>query len=727
MRSDKDYQIRDVGSILLKLRPDLVFTPQVVGGKPGYLIEDPVKTKFYRIGIAEYKFISLLDGATCVADALRLTAATLSDKAFTQDEAATICKWLVDVGLAHTFESRQASRLSAAARVASQSGLVQRLNPMFIRVPLYKPDRFLEAITPWLGWIHGPVGWTLAGLLALVATSQLLVHWHRFSMAADGVFAPNRWLWLGLAWLILKIVHEVSHGLACKRYGGTVREAGVMFVMFAPMAYVDVTSSWRFPSKWHRINTSAAGMFSELLIAAVAAIVWSHTEPGVLNDVAFNLVVMASLTTLLFNANPLMRFDGYYILSDLLEVPNLFPSGQQYVRYLGKRYLLGVALPSPRWSKGKDSFIKLYGVAAFLWRVLVSVSLIIAATALFAGAGVIIAVVAGVLWLGLPLVRFGKYFCTDPSVSTSNRLRLVTSTAVMLALSTLFFTVVPWPGVVRAPAIVEYSTMAVVRAGSSGFVQKLMVQNGQFVKEGDILLTLVNEELQAELADLELQMEDARLLSRGYVQEGRMAAYQAEIKRYESLEKKRQQKRHQVEQLTVVAPLSGQLFGRNLPTLPETYVHEGAELFSIGNKQAKEIQISVAQEDLDTFSRRLAKRVMVRVSGAGRFFSTCSEVSPRASMEPLHAGLCAPNGGPLAVRPRAEQATTARDENESYELLAPRFLAVVMLDERDSSHLRAGQRGIAAFWDSSDTVGKHIYESASRWLRRKVAQAALNS
>ena len=727
MGPEKDYQIRDLGSIVLTLRSDLVFTPQSVDGRSGYLIEDPVKTKFYRIGIAEYRFISLFDGATSVADALRLTASTLGSAAFTQDEAGTICKWLVDTGLAYTRESTQAGRLSAAADAAGQARMVQQLNPMFIRVPLVRPDRVLAVVAPWLGWMHGPLGWTLATAVGLVACCHLLVHGDRFFRATDGILAPHRCVWLAATWLILKIVHEASHGLVCKRYGGTVREAGVLFVLLAPMAYVDVTSSWRFHSKWQRIHTSAAGMFGELVIAALAVIVWSHTGPGVVNDLAFNVVIMASLTTLLFNANPLMRFDGYYMLSDLLEVPNLYSNGQQYVRYLGRRYLLGATLTSPCWSQGKDRFIKLYAVAALTWRVIVTATLLIAATALFAGAGIILAIVAAGLWLGLPLLRFVKYFLTDPTISRSNQLRFVGTSTAILALGVLFFTVVPWPGVVWAPAIVEYSTMAVVRAGSAGFVRQVMVKNGQFVTEGDVLLVLANDELRAELADLDLQIKDVRLLGRAHMQNGRMAAYQAEMKRYESLDKQRQQKRVQVEQLTVVAPIGGQIIGRNLPSIRGTYVNEGAELFSIGNKRAKEIQISVAQEDLETFSHRLGKPVSVRVRGAGRLISSCQTVSPRASLKPLHAGLIAPNGGPLAVHRRTDEMAPTEQETESYELLAPRFLAVVSLDERDSSRLHAGQRGVASFWDSSDTIGKHIYESVSHWVRKKFEQASAAS
>lgn len=724
MQPDKDYQIRDLGRIVLTLRTDLVFTPQVSDGSPGYLIEDPLKTKFYRIGVAEYKFISLLNGSTTVADALRLTAATLADQAFTQDEAATICKWLVDVGLAYTRESAQAGRLAVAAQDADRRGLLQKMNPMFIRLPIVHPDRWLEALAPWLGWIYSPVGWTLAGVFAGVAGCQLMVHWDRFTGAADGIFAPGRWMWLGLTWLILKLVHEVSHGLVCKRYGGSVREGGAIFILFAPLAYVDVTSSWRFASKWHRIHTAAAGIYIELVIASLAAIVWSCTDTGLVNDTALNLVIMASLTTLLFNANPLMRFDGYYILSDLLEIPNLYPNGQQYVRHLGRRYLLGLPSKAPCWSQRKDPIIRLYGVAAMAWRLVVSVSLMIAATAMWAGAGIVLTILAIGLWLGTPLLRFVTFFVTDPSLNRGNRLRFLTTAAASIGLGYLFFAVVPWPGVVSAPAIVEYSPIAVVRAGSPGFVRKLIVRNGQFVEKGDALVILDNDQLRTELADLELEIEDSRLLCRMHTQNDRLAAYQAELERRESLTKQYRQKQEQVDQLTVSAPISGQVLGRNLEALLNTYVTEGAQIFSLGNQQAKEIRVSVAQEDLETFSCRLKSPIKVRVQGGLRFSSSLDMVSPRASMEPLHAALCAPHGGPLVVRRRDESSQDTPQGDPTYELIAPRFLAVVGLNPRQSSPLRAGQRGVASFRDESDTFGKHLYQSVRRWLGRKFAQAS---
>ena len=266
--------------------------------------------------------------------------------------------------------------------------------------------------------------------------------------------------------------------------------------------------------------------------------------------------------------------------------------------------------------------------------------------------------------------------------------------------------------------------MAVVRAGSPGFVRQLSVQNGQVVEQGDVLAMLDNDDLEAQLADLELQIEDARLLCRAHQQNDRLAAYQAESKRRESLEKQYEQKKYEVQQLTIRAPIAGQVMGRNLGVLLDTHVSQGAEILSIGNTKAKEVQISVSQQDLDTFANHIKKPIMIRVRGAGRFPSALDKVSPRAAMEPLHPALCSPNGGPLAVRKRADDTEAPPSGSESYELLAPRFLATVTLDERHSSLLQAGQRGVASFRDRSDTIGKHIYVTVSRWVRNKVAQAS---
>ena len=436
MEVQKDYAIRELGRLELRLRHDLVFTPHRTGTDAYYVVEDPVNSKFHRIGLAEYTFISLLDGHTSINDVLSMVAQVSPERAISENEAASICKWLVESGLAHTTESSQANQLLAKAQTKERSVAVQRWNPIVFRLPLFRPNRFFEKLLPALGWMHCRAAMAAGCLLTLIALYQVAASWDRFVVSSRGIFTPTNWLWLFLSWLALKFIHETSHGLVCKRYGGAVREAGVMFILFVPLAYVDVTDSWRFRSKWQRIQTAAAGMYCEMLVAAIACFIWNATDEGTLNNVCHNVMVMASFMTVLVNANPLMRFDGYYICSDLFEIPNLYSSGQQYLSYWAQKYLLGVPVSRPSWSRSRARLITMYGVAALGWRVIFCAGLIIAAATLFHGAGIVLAVLAVVLWAGLPAVRFAKYLLGGQSENAPNLSRFLKTAGTMAVVAT---------------------------------------------------------------------------------------------------------------------------------------------------------------------------------------------------------------------------------------------------------------------------------------------------
>ncbi len=406
-----NYAVAELGRTRITLRRDLVFRSQTFAGQRCYIIEDPLNSKFYRAGLTEYAFISLLDGKTSITEALRLMASSAPGFAFSEQDAAVICSWLIEAELASTAESSSPNRLRQAATAAQRSRFWQRCNPITVRVPLMRPDRLFDALAPRLGWLYTWPVFAAWSLLLLLAGSQVAANWDSFIASAAGVLVLDNWLWLGLCWVLLKFVHELSHGVVCKRYGGEVREAGLLLILLAPIAYVDVTSSWRFRSKWQRMHTAAAGVYLELLLAAVAVLLWSTTGPGLVNHVCFNVAIMASATSLIFNVNPLMRFDGYYLLSDWLEIPNLYSVGQSYLRYLGRKYLLGATASAPSWSAGRGVFIPLYALATLVWRIVVCASLIVAATTWYHGAGMVLAVAAIVAWCGAQRPALGGPLC----------------------------------------------------------------------------------------------------------------------------------------------------------------------------------------------------------------------------------------------------------------------------------------------------------------------------
>jgi putative peptide zinc metalloprotease protein len=723
MERTKDSNVRDLGRLTLTLRNDLVFTPQKAGGDTYYIVEDPVRSKFHRVGLAEYTLISLLDGRICLDDAVQLVASAAPEQALSLREAAAICRWLVDAGLAHTSGPVAAGRLLEEASAEDIRSFWQRWNPVMLKLPLVHPDPFFEVLVRWLGWMHGPAGLASWVAVMLFATWHVASSREKFAESSAGILAPGNWLGLFVSWIVLKLLHEISHGIACKRYGGTVREAGVLLILFAPVAYVDVTSSWRFRSPWQRIHTAAAGMYLELFVAALAALVWCRSQPGMVNSLCYQIVIMGSVATVIINANPLMRFDGYYILSDLLDIPNLYASGQQYLQYGAQRYLLGERAELPAWTRSRRHFITVYGAAAFAWRILVCVCLAVGATALFHGLGLVLAILAVAGWSLGPIKRLVKFLARDKSRLRASVPRLLATSGIPAVLAALSLVTLPWPGTSRAPAVVEYAPLTLVRAASAGFVRELRVNSGASVQQGQVIALLDNDELCMELAELDAAIGQSELNMRAFQQAEKLAAYQAELKTLVALREKRITKSRQVEQLVVRAPASGKIISRNLDARVGIHLNEGDEILAIGNEQQKELTIAVSQRSHDAFQAYVGEFVHVRLRPHGSFRSRLALLEPQASLEPAHAALCAAMGGPLPVKQAAEGSRHGDAKGERYELLAPHFTGSVRLSPAQGARLKAGQVGIVSIRPLRESLGGHLLGAFSSWLREKFRSA----
>lgn len=706
MTNVQDHRVQELVNLKLSLRSELRFTPHFEGGEACYLIEDPIRAQFFRVGIDEYLLMSLLDGETTVGEALRRITPTAAAQGLTQQEATAVCQWLIQTELASTPQSLRSERLADNAAVREKRQRLSSWNPVFLKVPLCYPDRFFSSITPWARHAFGPVAALLGLLLVIVAMYQLASSWNAFTLASVGIFSPTRWLWLVACWLLLKIVHETAHGVVCRMYGGSVPEAGAILVLLAPLAYVDLTSVWRFRSKWQRMHTAAAGMYVEIWVAAIATIAWTATQPGLVNDVCFNLVIMASVMTLALNANPLMRFDGYYLLSDLLEIPNLYGNGQQYMAYLGRRYILGESVSSPlAWTK-RDIFTRVYGFAAFLWRIMICVSIVLCAATMFHGAGLLIALAAIGLWVGVPAIRLIKHVCCRDGSQAHRKARLALFTAGSMLLGIVACNHLPWPGAQRAPAIVQYSPIAFVRAESPGFLREFYVPSDQDLIAGQPIARLENRQLVAELKDLELAIEQSLLRTRVYKQTDQIHSYQAELEQLRAHQEKRLEKQRQVDRLTVRAPADGQLLARNLNLRLGTYYHEGDEIAAIGDETKKELRIAIAQSAFDQFKAQMNKPVNVRISGGITLVSELDRVVPRATLTAPHQSLYARHGGPLESRVEQDE-----DGEGDLQLLSPHFTGVILLNGQQSSRIRAGQRGIVWFGRNGQTMGSVLRES----------------
>jgi putative peptide zinc metalloprotease protein len=650
-----DHAVRDLSVSRPRLRRDLRFTYQDLRGRPSYILEDLTHRRYFQIGLAEYQFLRSMDGRRTAGELLAQNARDIGERALSEAEASVILRWLVDQKLLETDSADQSGRRyrSAADRPAGpKQGPIQRL--LFLKFPLGNPDGLLSRSLPWFRWAVGPVflaAWLALGAYALFTLAE---NWRPFLLASSAAVLPQNWLYLGASYVALKLVHEWWHGIFAKAHGAVVPEWGLQLLLFVtPLTYVDASGSWRFPSRWQRIQVAAAGMYVELFLAALAVLVWARTGPGAVNTVAYNTIFAASTVTVLFNANPLMRFDGYYILSDLIRIPNLAAKGQQFVQWLARKLLYGIRDQPPPAFRAQPWAIGTYGLLAFVWRWIVWIGIMTMVALLFKGAGIILVAlsVAGIVLTGI-----GKslhYLFTGsggPRPHLGRALLRLSVLAAALAAAGWFVRVSPSP---KAPAVIEFADKALLRVQCPGFVREIRCRNGDTVDAGQLLAVLHNPEKEAELGRLRLDIQHSELRRRRYFEEERLAAYQAEGEHVRSLKEKLAVTEALVASLEVRSPISGRVYGPDLDSLPGRYLQPGASLATVLPDAPPRLLLSVAQKHRETLDDHRGREIRVRLRGwPGTFPAVLERQESTATTALPHLALASTGGGPLPVRGR---------------------------------------------------------------------------
>lgn len=698
-----DLSTRDMAQLRLKLADHLTFAPNRYGDKTYFHLEDRARSQYFRLGYSEYVFISLLDGATTVSEALAATARMLGRNALSEANATAICSWLVRQDLVQTSGS---SIRTATDRPTSKpaGSLLQSL--FWTRVPLCHPDALLKRSVPFVGWLYTPIAFVVWLLVIAYAGFTIASQWDRVVAASTGVFSSGAWYELLFAWAFLKVFHELSHGLACRRLEGRVGAMGIVLILFAPLAYIDVSASWQLRSKWQRIIVAAAGIYMDLWITALAAICWAQTSSVVYASFLYGLVMMG-IVTLIFNGNPLIRSDGYYILADILEIPNLAGRSTTHLKHWCMHWLFGIQQDGPDDVSWRYNFMLSYAVAALVWRVIVCVSLILGCTLMWQGAGLIISLVGVFCWGLLPLGQFLSYLWHLSRTNVSCLLRGVAILTTITASMSAVLNYVPWPTAFQSPGIVEYSDLARVRAGAPGFIKSIHVRDGQVVREGDLLIELSSDELKLECRDLELAVEQAAAKFRVAQNAGQFGTAQVEEQNRRAISRQLEEKVHQTSQLQVRAPRSGRIIARQLASRQGTFARGGDILLEIGHEKDKEIQFSVSQDSLFAFERK--QQVAVRLMDGTRFQGSLKNLSPRGSDQPPHLALCAPFSGPLTVVERASADDEKKQEIE-FRFPKPRMSGACSIPQSVATTLHSGSIVFVSPVGSRQTIGETLFQ-----------------
>lgn len=603
-----------VAALRLRLRTHAKIHRQRFRGQPWYILQDPSSGRMHRFSPEAYLVVSLMDGQRSLDEIWNRVAAEMGEDAPSQDEVIQLLGQLHGADVLASDVTPDAAELYQRHRKQSRATLRKNLlNPLAFRIPLWDPDRFLDRTRRRVDWIFGPLGlllWLAAVVPALVLAG---IHWEALTgNLSDRVLSGQNLLLLWLVYPVVKLLHELGHAYTVKSGGGEVHELGVMFLVLTPVPYVDASAATAFRSKARRALVGAAGMLVELFLAALAMFVWVSVEPGLARSIAFNVMLIGGVSTVIFNGNPLLRFDGYYILADLIEIPNLGQRAARYWGYLVQRYAFRQADPqSSAHTRGERLWLAFYGVASFVYRLMVMFGIAIFIASEFFVVGVVLAiwgVATSVLW---PMAKALGYVLNSPALQRRRR-RAVSITFGTLVLLAAFIAFVPMPSRSLAEGVTWVPEQAEVRAEARGFVDRLFAAPDAQVAEGQLLAQASDPDLAAEIDARGARIERLEVQLAG---ERFQDPAQAAVTR-EELDKERSaldRLRERADELTVVARQAGRFVVPRAADLPGRFVRQGELIGYVLAGPPRTVRVVVEQADIEQV-RSALRHVEVRIA-----------------------------------------------------------------------------------------------------------------
>jgi putative peptide zinc metalloprotease protein len=649
-------------SLCLRLRPQTLIERHVVRGEVWYVAKDRLGGHSYRFSPAVYAVLMRMDGVRSLDRIWQETVAQFGEDAPAQDQIISVVSQLYAAELIDSDRPVDQGELAGRAETHARRMAAQRFqNPMFLRFPLADPDRFLDATLHLIRPLCSPLGaglW-LAGIVWFVVEAAL--HWGALSSnVGDRVLAAENFVTLLLVYPVLKIFHELGHAYAVKLAGHEVHEIGIMLLTFMPAPYVDASAAAVVPDKWRRAMIGAAGMVVELAVAIGAMALWLSAQPGLVRSIAYDTMLIASVSTLVFNGNPLLRFDAYYILSDLVEIPNLAARAQRYYTYLTQRYLFGLpSATNPVANRGERLWFLLYAPSSLVYRVIVvgGIVLFVGPRYFFVGVAMVAWLVAATfLWPAFKMLRF---VLTSPALAEA-RPRAVAFSVVLAALGWAAIGIVPIPYGTVSRGIVWVPDEARVVAETAGRCVRFVVEPGARVAVGDALVELEDPYIasrrrnqEAKLAELEARLTAAEPTSPFDTE---VIRRQIDFARDELAELARRERA-----LAVRSKQAGFFIAPHHTDLIDGYVKQGQLIGFVMTDRPPVIRATVPEADIEPI-RGGTRAVAVRLDGAPAAPIAAGRIVrefPEATRRLPHPALASASGGPFAVD------TSAKEENTS--------------------------------------------------------------
>lgn len=723
--SDIWYRVADTRP---RLSPHAHFVRQDRAGHVSYIVEEPASGNYYRLTEAAYFFVGLLDGTRTVGQAWDACNAQLGDSAPTQRECLQLLGQLQSFGLLLGDLPLAPDMITERRYQARKRKRDRRTGKwIFYNLPLVNPEPFLKrhaglarllfsrpALVIWIAAI-------IAGLWAVLTNLDRLGS----DLNLAGLLAPGNLFWLAVVFLALRAIHEMGHAMACKAFGGRVTEIGVILIaVVLPIPYCDATSAWRFPSTRDRVIVSFAGIMVETFAAALCAVLWAMTEPGLLNTLLFNTMIVSGVTTLFFNLNPLLRYDGYYILSDLAGSPNLAQRSKELWKYGLHRWVFGVRSMNPPHIRdsAEASLLWVFSALAWPYRMFILFAIMLIVSTQYLTIGIILATIVVSVVFIWPICKAIGYLASAPEL-IGRRARAVGVVAGSIALLVGFLGAVPMPAAAYASGTLEPSERANVRVSESGFLTEFVAEPGAHVEEGSVISVLQNPETVAEMraaeaavlrARAELDKASAASASERLVAERALATAEAKLERLSQ----------RAADLRVRAPASGVLLSpagppAELRNLLGNFVRRGDLIGVVSSPDSLVLRVAVPDREAAYVFERAqhlpggTPPASIRVKGgAGDAYpASITRIAPMGVRELPTEALSAAAGGDITIDP---------DDHTGVKALRPHFLFEITPDSLPDWP-RAGLRARVRFELPPEPLLNQWLRKARQFLRDRFA------
>ncbi len=581
------------------LRNDLhlIEGPVSLDGSPSWVIVDSARNKYFSIGWLAFQLLSrwTLGKASLLIERLKIESALDVDN----EEIQALLEFLYANSL--TLDPVSGSSNDYYEQyLASKPSFIMWLihNYLFIKIPLVKPTQFLRRT---LVYVEPVFSITTASFIALLGLLGLYIvgrQWDSFTSTFLHFFNLQGLIFYFISLVFIKILHELAHAYTAVRYGCKVPTMGVAFLVMFPILYTDTSDTWKIKSPKERVHVGAAGMTIEFYVACIATFCWAFLPDGVLKSAAFLLATTSWIMSLAINLNFLMRFDGYYILSDLLGIQNLQKRSFDIGKWRLTELLFGLGLKPPEALPEKmirKLYVYAFAVAIYRFFLFIGIALLVYYM-FFKLLGVILFLIEIIWFIVLPVIKLMQGWWEMKSKIVRSRRFYFTATIFLLFIITLIY---PWNTSISVPAVYHSQEKTTLYTTSPGYIQNNLMEKGSSVRKGDILLKLTSPELEFEIESTQKQIDILRLQAK------RIAASSEELSNIQIIVQQLQEQRSKLDGLyekqsrfLIRAPIDGVIFDTQESLHKNRWVNPSLPLATIAQTDKPVIEGVITEEVL---------------------------------------------------------------------------------------------------------------------------------